>query len=244
MVLTHFEQSDFGELDSLVYVGRGCQQSSPIVSNSQSVPKDISSSSNSSTLRKTCSETAIDVLSLGNSSHTQTLSPASAYDSGSQSSTLVPQSPFTTLVSPPDSSGIDISVIPATPNPPVEINVIQATPNHSYSPSTDKAEIKGTNGKPSDSASNSVLSRKLQFKFDTSPVSQTRQRQTSTPLRSGSTPSPRISDYDCKEDEDDYPVFDSSGHFMEGTFSLSPISQHYISSSTFNSTATEKSDKG
>lgn len=234
MVLTHFEQGDMGELDSLVYIGKSTQQSSP---------QDVSSISkdSSSMLRKSCSEPAIDSLSLENSSHT--LTPASICDSSvSQSSTLVPQSPSFSIALTPNTTGVDISVIPATPNPPVDINVIHATPLRSPSSSTpDKAESRGTNGDSGEISSNSVLNRKLHFKFDSSP-GKNRQRQTSTPLRSGSTPSPRISDFGDRDDED-YPVFDSSGHFMEGTFSLSPISQHYITSS-FNSTTVDKSSKG
>lgn len=233
MVLTHFEQGDMGELDSLVYIGKPIQQSSP---------QDINSTlkDNNSILRKSCSEPAIDSLSLANSSHT--LTPASNCDSSvSHSSTLVPQSPFSVGLT-PNISGVDISVIPATPNPPVDINVIHATPLRSPSLSTpEKAESKGTNGDSGENSSNSVVNRKLHFKFDSSPV-KTRQRQTSTPLRSGSTPSPRISDFGERDNEEDYPVFDSSGHFMEGTFDLSPISQHYITGS-FNSTTLDKSSK-
>ncbi len=239
MVLTHFEQGDMGELDSLVYIGKPTQQSSPQDVSSSSISKD--SNSSISMLRKSCSEPAIDSLSLANSSHT--LTPASVCDSSvSQSSTLVPQSPSYIGIT-PNISGVDISVIPATPNPPVDINVIHATPLRSPSSSTpEKADSMGTNGDSGENSSNSVINRKLHFKFDSSPA-KNRQRQTSTPLRSGSTPSPRISDFGDREDDVDYPVFDSSGHFMEGTFNLSPISQHYISSS-FNNTTLDKSSKG
>lgn len=231
MVLTHFEQGDMGELDSLLYIGKPSQQSSP--------PEGSNGSSNSSTLRKTCSETAIDAISLANTS-SHTLTP-SVCDGSSQGSTIVPHSPcpslFTTSVISPGVPEVGINVIPATPNPPVEINVIQATPNNLES-TPEKADSTGTNGNSGDNkSSNPVINRKLHFKFD-SPVTTNGKRRTSTPLRSSSTPSPRIPD--CVEKDEEYPVFDTSENFMENTFGMSPISQHYISGS-FNTTVNDQS---
>lgn len=269
MVLTHFEQSDFGEMDSLGYITKSSQPSSlfdsgadtdkefateptpaPNNGGSQVPATTTSSTTNNGTLRKSLSEPAIDSLSLGKSS--QALSPAD-----SSSNTLVPHdiSSSATLTpgsTPNNPTGANLTYTKVTPDPPVEINVIRATPMHTPKPeqvSPKKSENESSKenkeidedtapSKTNTANKNNGVGRKLHFRFDDlSPVPQGKQRHTSTPLRSGSDPSPRISDFEDNQDDDDdedLPVFD-------GTFSLSPISQHCVTQTSFHNSKAEQS---